>query len=100
ADGLIDAALLGPPALAAVADGGQLIAVRPFRGEAERGITISLVLVGEHLHEGARLAELASLAAEGVLTLRVAELISAERAADAHRKLEAGGVRGRLVLTF
>ena len=100
ADGLIDAALVGPPALAAVRDGGHLIAVRPFQGETERGITISLVLVGRHLHEGKRVAELAGLAAKGVLTLRVAELIPAERAADAHRKLEAGGVRGRLVLTF
>lgn len=99
-DGLIDAALIGPAALAAVKDGGHLIAVRPFQGETERGITISLVLVGRHLHEGARVAELADLAAKGVLTLRVAELIPAERAADAHRKLEAGGVRGRLVLTF
>lgn len=100
ADGLIDAALIGPPALAAVKDGGQLIAVRPFQGDTERDITISLVLVGRHLHEGARVAELADLAAKGALTPRVAELIPAERAADAHRKLEAGGVRGRLVLTF
>jgi NADPH:quinone reductase-like Zn-dependent oxidoreductase len=99
-DALIDAALVGPPALAAVKGGGQLIAVRPFQGDTERGITISLVLVGEHLHEGTRVAELAHLAAKGVLTPRVAELIPAERAADAHRKLEAGGVRGRLVLTF
>lgn len=99
-DALIDAALIGPPALAAVKGGGQLIAVRAFQGDTERGITISLVLVGQHLHEGARVAELADLAAKGILTPRVAELIPAERAADAHRKLEAGGVRGRLVLTF
>ena len=100
ADALIDAALMGPPALAAVKDGGHVIAVRPFQGETERGITVSLVLVGEHLHEGNRVAELADLAATGVLTTRVAALIPAEHAADAHRKLEAGGVRGRLVLTF
>lgn len=99
-DGLLDAALLGPAALPAVRDGGQLMAVRPFQGETERGIAISLVLVGDHLHEGYRLAELADLAAEGALTLRVAELLGAERAAEAHRRLEAGGVRGRLVLTF
>jgi NADPH:quinone reductase-like Zn-dependent oxidoreductase len=100
ADGLLDAALMGPPALAAIKDDGRLAAVRPFQGETERGITISLVQVGEHLHEGDRVAELAALAATGTLTLRVAELIPAERAVDAHRKLEAGGVRGRLVLTF
>jgi NADPH:quinone reductase-like Zn-dependent oxidoreductase len=100
ADALLDAALLGPAALPAVRDGGQLMAVRPFQGETERGIEISLVLVGNHLHEGHRLAELADLAAKGTLTLRVAELLAAERAAQAHRRLEAGGVRGRLVLTF
>jgi len=99
-DAVIDAALVGPPALAAVKDGGQLIAVRPFQGETERDIRISLVLVGEHLHEGDRVAELASLAAEGTLTLRLAEALPAERAPEAHARLAAGGVRGRLVLTF
>jgi D-arabinose 1-dehydrogenase-like Zn-dependent alcohol dehydrogenase len=99
-DGLIDAALVGPPALAAVKDGGQLIAVRPFQGETEREIKISLVLVGEHLHEGGRVAELADLAAKGVLTLRLAEAMPADRAPEAHARLAAGGVRGRLVLTF
>lgn len=99
-DAVIDAALLGPAVLPAVRDGGQLAAVRPFQGETERDITIHLVRVGNHLHEGHRIAELADLAGKGVLTLRVAEALPAERAADAHRRLEAGGVRGRLVLTF
>jgi hypothetical protein len=35
-----------------------------------------------------------------VLTLRMAEAMPAERAAHAHARLAAGGVRGRLVLTF
>jgi NADPH:quinone reductase len=99
-DAVIDAALLGPAVLPGVRDGGQLLAVRPFQGETERGITIKLVMVGQHLHEGHRLAELASLVTAGVLTLRVAEVLPAERAAEAHRRLDAGGVRGRLVLTF
>jgi NADPH:quinone reductase-like Zn-dependent oxidoreductase len=99
-DAVLDAALAGPPALAAVRDGGQLMAVRPFQGSTERDIKISLVLVGQHLHEGARVAELADLAAKGVLTLRIAEVLPAAQAAEAHRRLEAGGVRGRLVLTF
>jgi len=43
-DALLDAALVGPPALAAVRDGGRLLAVRPFQGETERDIKISLVL--------------------------------------------------------
>ena len=36
----------------------------------------------------------------GVLTLRVAGTYAAERASEAHRRLEAGGTRGRLVITF
>jgi NADPH:quinone reductase len=104
-DAVIDAALLGPSVLPAVRDGGQLLAVRPYQGPAENGkaerdITIHLVLVGQHLHEGSRIAELADLVTKGVLTLRVADVLPAAQAADAHRRLEAGGVRGRLVLTF
>jgi NADPH2:quinone reductase len=104
-DAVIDAALLGPAVIGAVRDGGQLLAVRPYQGpaedgKAERDITVHLVLVGQHLHEGHRIAELAGLAAKGVLTLRVAEALPAAQAAEAHRQLGAGGVRGRLVLTF
>jgi NADPH:quinone reductase-like Zn-dependent oxidoreductase len=99
-DALLDAAVMGPPVLSAVRDGGQVIAVRPFSGETERGITVSLVLVFQHLHEGDQLAGLAELAAKGVLSLRVADVLPAARAAEAHRRFEAHGVRGRLVLAF
>jgi NADPH:quinone reductase-like Zn-dependent oxidoreductase len=99
-DAVIDAALLGPAVLPAVRDAGQLLAVRPFQGETERDITIRLVLVGQHLHEGQRIAELAGLVTQGVLTLRVADVLPAEQCAEAHRRLAAGGVRGRLVVTF
>ena len=63
------------------------VVVRPFQGETERGITIQLVLVGQHLHEGSRIAELADLAAKGLLTLRIAALIPTANAAEAHRRL-------------
>jgi NADPH:quinone reductase len=99
-DALLDAAVMGAPVLPAVRDGGQVAAVRPFRGEAERSITVRLILVGDYLHAGNKLAGLADLVAAGRLTLRVAAELPAERAAEAHRMLEAGGVRGRLVLTF
>ena len=36
----------------------------------------------------------------GVLRLRVADVVTPERAAEAHRRLEAGGTRGRLVIAF
>jgi NADPH:quinone reductase-like Zn-dependent oxidoreductase len=104
-DAVLDAALLGPSVLPAVRDGGQLLVVRPYQGpaedgKAERDIAVRLVMVGRHLHEGHRIAELAGLVGDGVLTLRVAEEMPAEQAAEAHRRLAAGGVRGRLVLTF
>lgn len=99
-DALLDAAVIGPPVLPAVRDGGQVAAVRPFRGQSERSITVVLILVGDYLHAGDKLAGLADLVAAGRLTLRVAAELPAEQAAQAHRLLEAGGVRGRLVLTF
>jgi NADPH:quinone reductase len=99
-DAVVDAALIGRPVLAAIKDGGQLIAVRPFPGESERSVTITPVFVLDYLHEAAKLAELARLARHGTLTLRVAQEVPAAEAARAHRQLEAGGTRGRLVLTF
>jgi NADPH:quinone reductase-like Zn-dependent oxidoreductase len=99
-DAVVDAALIGPTVLPAIRDGGQLIAVRPFGGESERSITVTLILVSDYLHEAAKLAELARLVTAGKLTLRVAREVPAADAAQAHRQLEAGGTRGRLVLTF
>jgi NADPH:quinone reductase len=99
-DALLDAAVMGPPVLPAVRDGGRVIAVRPHPGETERGIAVSLVLVFRHLHEGGTLARLAELADTGVLSLRVADVLPAARAAEAHRRFEARGVRGRLVLAW
>lgn len=39
-------------------------------------------------------------AEEGILTLWVADVLPAAQAAEAHRRLAAGGVRGRLVVNF
>ena len=99
-DAVIDAALLGPAILPAVRDGGQLAAVRAFGGESERGIEIRQVWVAEYATNQEALRGLVRQAGAGQLTLRVAETFAPERAGDAHRKLEAGGVRGRLLITF
>jgi NADPH2:quinone reductase len=99
-DAVIDAALLGPAILPAVRDGGQLAAVRAFAGESERGIEIRHVRVADYALNQEALSELVRRAGAGQLTLRVAETFAPERAGDAHRKLEAGGVRGRLLITF
>ena len=98
ADALVDAALLHGLALPAVRDGGALVSLRPFEGESERGISLHLVLVWNYATEQAKLDELGRLAEEGVLTLRVARRLPADQAPEAHRQLEAGGTRGRIVL--
>jgi NADPH:quinone reductase len=99
-DGLVDAALIGPPILAAIKDGGKLACVRPFGGEPERGIEVLQVQVSEYAHDQAALERLGRLAGEGKLSLRVAGTFPPDRAAEAHRQLEAGGTRGRLVIVF
>ncbi|MBF4999193.1 NADP-dependent oxidoreductase [Nocardia sp. BSTN01] len=103
-DALIDTALQGDAVLAAVRDGGAFVILRPaaLGGGAtpERGISVHLVMVADHLDEPHALSELSRLAAEGALTLRVARTFPADRAAQAHELLEAGGVRGRIVLEF
>ncbi|MEE6295424.1 NADP-dependent oxidoreductase [Georgenia wangjunii] len=99
-DALLDAAVMGPAVLPAVRDGGVIAAVRGFDGEPERGIDVYVVRPVSYLGKGAWLDELFDLAAQEILTLRVARTFPAEDAAEAHRALEAGGVRGRLVLTF
>jgi NADPH:quinone reductase-like Zn-dependent oxidoreductase len=58
------------------------------------------VFVREYTHRSDKLDELRLLTEEGKLTLRVARTYPAAEAVEAHRALEAGGVRGRLVLTF
>jgi NADPH:quinone reductase len=99
-DAVLDAALLGPAILPAIRDGGQLAAVRAFVGQTARGISIHHVLVSAYAENQAALSELSFLASQKKVTLRVAETFAPEQVADAHRKLEAGGVRGRMVITF
>lgn len=100
ADALIDAAVVGAPVLEAVRDGGRVAAVRPFDGESERGIAIDLVSVRTYLDRADLLEALLHRAARGGLRLRVAETFPPERAAEAHVRLEAGGLRGRPVIVF
>jgi NADPH:quinone reductase len=46
------------------------------------------------------LEELRALASAGKLKLRVAREYPAEQAGEAHRAMEAGGLRGRAVIVF
>jgi NADPH:quinone reductase-like Zn-dependent oxidoreductase len=99
-DGLIDAAVLDAAVLPAIRDGGKLATVRGFAGPSERGITIEPVRVTSYLHNHEALEQLGRLVAEKRLTLRVAETFPPEQAAEAQRKMAAGGTRGRLLIVF
>jgi NADPH:quinone reductase len=100
-DAVFDTALLGRSVFPAIRPGGALAFVRSWDGgDVEDGITIRKVWVGDVLERTHWLQELAELAAEDVLALRVAATFPPERSADAHRLMEAGGLRGRAVIVF
>ncbi len=99
-DAVADAAVLNEEVVQAIRDGGGFATFRSWNGDPGRGITLYSVMVADCVLETERLDRLRSLAEDGRLTLRVADVLPAERAAQAHRRLQAGGVRGRLVLRF
>jgi NADPH:quinone reductase-like Zn-dependent oxidoreductase len=101
-----DAALAGPRLLDAVRDGGSYVR---FRTGGEPGghdldgdgrIMVRTTFVPDYAGRTDKLHQIRRLAESGVLIPRVATTLPAAEAAEAHRRLEAGGVRGRLVLTF
>jgi NADPH:quinone reductase-like Zn-dependent oxidoreductase len=99
-DGLADGAVLNERAIPAVRDGGAFTAVRGFQGAPQRGIRFSNTLVRTYDGHFEKLDRLRQLVEAGTISLRVAGTYPCERAADAHRRLEARGTRGRLVLLF
>lgn len=99
-DGLVDASIQNELLFPAVRDGGGFATVRGFRADAPRDIRIHQVWVPAYAEEREKLDGLRRLAEDGSLTLRVAETFAPENASEAHRRLEAGGVRGRLVIEF
>jgi NADPH:quinone reductase-like Zn-dependent oxidoreductase len=100
-DAVYDTALMGRSAFPAIRTGGSLVYVRSWDGDdVENGITIRKVQVADVLERTEWLRELSDLAARGALTLRVAATFPPERAGDAHRLMDAGGLRGRAVIVF
>lgn len=97
-DALADGSIQNELVLPAIRDGGALATVRGFRYDAPRGITIHEVWVPRYLERWDALDRLRAQAEAGSITLRVATTLPADQAAEAHRRLEAGGVRGRLVI--
>jgi NADPH:quinone reductase-like Zn-dependent oxidoreductase len=99
-DGLADGAVLNELVIPAVRDGGAFTSVRGFQGIPQRNIHFTTTFVRSYAQEWAKLDRLRQQVEAGAITLRVAEVYPPERAADAHRRLEAGGTRGRLIIQF
>ena len=99
-DGLADGAVLNEAVIPAVKDGGAYTSVRHFMGEPQRGISFTATSVRSYDGEYEKLDTLRQQAEAGILTLRIADSMPAAEASEAHRRLEAGGTRGRLVLEF
>ncbi len=95
-DALADCAALQERGLALVRYGGTFVGVQPGAEPAtERGITVAAVVAHP---DGSRLSALLARTASGELPARVHAVMPLDRAADAHRDMSKGGVRGRYVL--
>lgn len=99
-DAIVDAALIGPADLTpGLAPGGWLVVLRPGIDVSE-DVRVHLAKCVDYFDRPDRIRYLREQAEVGALTLRVARTFPAHAAADAHRLLERGGQRGRLVLTW
>jgi NADPH2:quinone reductase len=98
--GIVDAADRSAGVLAAIADDGALASVKGWAGPAERGIRVAPISSFDAAFDTALFERLVAAAEAGTLTLRVADVLPASAASEAHRRLATGGLRGRLVLDF
>ncbi len=99
-DGLVDTALLEEKALPALKDDGVFVSARGWKGTTTGRTRFEAVSVGKDYLSHHKLDALREAVEQGSLTPRVAMVRPASEAADAHRRLEAGGTRGRIVLQF
>jgi NADPH2:quinone reductase len=99
-DGLADGAVLKELAIPALRDGGSFTSVRGYEGDGQRGINFTKTYVRDYDGETEKLDSLRQLVEDGAITLRVADTFKPDDAPAAHRRLEAGGTRGRLVIEF
>ena len=96
-DGVLDAAVVGVELIGAVRDGGVFVAaITPAIPAPERAIRTTQVQVEPN---GPQLGDLLRKLADGSLRTRIAAVRPIADAGEAHRKLAAGGLRGKIVLT-
>ena len=99
-DGLADGALLNEKAIDAVKDGGSFTSIRGFKGSPQRDIKFSSTWVTAYNCNYEKLDKIRQQVEDGLVTLRVADTVDPENAAEAHKRLEGGGTRGRMVIKW
>lgn len=99
-DGLLDSALLGKSASALVRDGGVAVALRRSNPIDDPRLRCGYVAVTEGMSDTAKLVRLGELVKSGDLTPRVGRILRPEEAAEGHRLVDGGGIRGRVLLAF
>jgi NADPH:quinone reductase-like Zn-dependent oxidoreductase len=95
--------LAGPHAVEAtfsvLKDGGRVVSILVpptlTPEDEERGVTAGYIFVRPY---GDQLTELVSRVEAGTLTVHVDKTFPLEEAAEAHRALQAGGIRGKIAL--
>ena len=94
----LDTVGAGAAALSGIRDGGRLVSTVPGSlPETTRGITADVVQVQPN---PAALEALADSAANGRLTVRVAQTLPWAEFRRGYQLLQAGGLRGKIVLTL
>jgi NADPH2:quinone reductase len=92
---VVDAVPVGAAVFPAVADGGTIVSTRPVEQQPGRQINQVPMLIEP---DREALQKLVRAVADGRLRTRVAETVPLSQAADAHRKAELPGRRGKIVL--
>ena len=99
-DGIADGALLNEKAIDAVRDGGSFTSIRGFKGSPQRNINFSTTWVTAYNCDKKILDKIRQQVNAGLITPRVADVVDPENAAEAHKRLEEGGTRGRMVIKW
>ena len=99
-DGIADGALLNEKAIDALKDNGSFTSVRNFIGKPQRNINFSATWVSEYNCDFKKLDTIRKQVDNGLVSLRVADTVTPDNAAEAHQRLDAGGTRGRMVIDW
>ena len=97
-DGLADGAVLNELVISAVRDGGAFTSIRSYHGIPQRDIHFTQTFVRSYAQEFEKLIGCENRSMPAKSRFGWQRSIPPDKAADAHRRLEASGTRGRLVI--